>query len=202
MKPVHIGEIFARLLPSVWIKDERTRMSAAAIRQRNSRRDLFKIQVKYNDAIVDPFIGLERQRECGIGKAPLWTTGALLSMLYQPTAVYNAGFSSTTPNPRIAREGLYVDEVLLEQSPVIAIWADIFWVQPGDKLKFLISGPNGETMMSHTATLKKMQARRFAFAGIRRKNEAWPKGPYTGEIRLIRQGEEDEYGVVRVITVN
>jgi len=160
------------------------------------------IQVKHNGEVVDPFIGLERRRECGIGKAPLWTTGALLAMLYQPTAVYNAGFSSTTPNPRIAREGLYVDEVLMEQSPVIALWADIFWVKPGDKLKFLISGPNGETMMSHTTTLKKMHARRFAFAGIRRKDAAWPRGPYTGEIRLIRPGEGDEYSVVRVISVN
>jgi murein DD-endopeptidase MepM/ murein hydrolase activator NlpD len=160
------------------------------------------IQVKYNEQIVDPFAGLGRTKKCGIGKAPLWKTSALLSMLYEPTALYNAGFSSTTPNARIAREGLYGGEVLFKKSPVIALWTDIFWVNQGDKLQFTITGPDGETIMAHTTTLKKKQARRFAYAGINRNEEPWPKGSYTGEIRLIRPGSDEKYKVLKVINVN
>ncbi|MHA1598958.1 MAG: M23 family metallopeptidase, partial [Alphaproteobacteria bacterium] len=70
------------------------------------------LQVKSGDTIVDPFVGLHRDKECGVGKSPLWKTDVLLSFLYKPTAVYNAGFSSTTPNARIAREGLYAEDTL------------------------------------------------------------------------------------------
>ncbi|MBC8267724.1 MAG: M23 family metallopeptidase [Rhodospirillaceae bacterium] len=160
------------------------------------------IQVKHNEQVVDPFAGLGRTKECGIGKAPLWKTSALLSMLYEPTALYNVGFSSTTPNARIAREGLYGGEVLFEKSPVIALWTDMFWVNQGDKLQFIITGPEGQIMLAHTTTLKKKQARRFAYAGINRNEEPWQKGTYTGEIRLIRPGSDEEYSVIKVINVN
>ncbi len=161
------------------------------------------IQVKYNEQVVDPFAGLNRKKKCGIGEAPLWKTSALLSMLYEPTAIYSAGFSSTTPNARIAREGLYGGEVLFQKSPVIALWTDMFWVNPGDKLQFQITGPEGQTIMAHNTTLQRKQARRFAYAGIKRKNDKpWPKGSYTGEIRLIRPGSDEEYSVIRIIDVN
>jgi hypothetical protein len=160
------------------------------------------IQVKYNEQVVDPFAGLGRAKKCGIGKAPLWKTSALLAMLYEPTALYSAGFSSTTPNVRIAREGLYGGEVLFQKSPVIALWTDMFWVNRGDKIQFLITGPEGETLLAHTTTLKRKQARRFAYAGISRKAELWPKGTYTGEIRLIRPGSDEEYSIIKVIDVN
>ena len=161
------------------------------------------IQVKYNEQVVDPFAGLQRKKECGVGEAPLWKTSALLSMLYEPSALYSIGFSSTTPNKRIAREGLYGGDVLFKKSPVIALWVDMFWVNPGDKLLFIITGPEGKTLMAHNTTIKRRGARRFAFAGInRKKGEPWATGPYTGEIRLIRLGAAEEYSVVKTINVN
>tara|TARA_B100001094_G_scaffold254133_1_gene252777 strand:- start:99 stop:1118 length:1020 start_codon:yes stop_codon:yes gene_type:complete len=161
------------------------------------------IQVKYNEKVVDPFTGLLRKKKCGVGEAPIWKTSALLSMLYEPSALYSAGFSSTTPNKRIAREGLYGGEVLFKKSPVIALWVDMFWVNPGDKLLFMITDPEGKTLMAHNTTIKKRMPRRFAFAGInRRKEEPWAKGSYTGEIRLIRQGADEEYSIVKTINVN
>ena len=161
------------------------------------------IQVKYNDKVVDPFTGLSRKKKCGVGEAPLWKTSALLSMLYEPFAIYSAGFSSTTPNKRIAREGLYSGEVLFKKSPVIALWVDMFWVNQGDKLLFKITGPKGKTLMAHNTTIKERRPRRFAFAGINRKKEKpWIKGSYTGEIRLVRQNTNEEYSIVKTINVN
>lgn len=161
------------------------------------------LQVKHNEQVVDPFVGLGRKKKCGVGEAPLWNTNALLSMLYEPSALYSAGFSSTTPNKRIAREGLYGGEILFKKSPVIALWVDIFWVSPGDKLLFIITDPNGKTLMAHNTTIKERRPRRFAFAGItRKKEEPWAKGSYKGEIRLIRLSANEEYSIVKTINVN
>jgi hypothetical protein len=161
------------------------------------------LQVKYNEEVVDPFAGLQRKKKCGVGEAPLWKTSALLSMLYEPSALYSAGFASTTPNKRIAREGLYGGDVLFKKSPVIALWVDMFWVNQGDKLLFMITGPEGKTLMAHNTTIKKSMARRFAFAGINReRGKPWAKGSYTGEIRLIRLGVDEEHSVVKTINVN
>ena len=161
------------------------------------------IQVKHKGKVVDPFAGLLRKKKCGVGEAPLWKTSALLSMLYEPSALYSAGFSSTTPNKRIAREGLYGGELLFKKSPVIALWVDMFWVNPGDKLLFTITGPEGKTLMAHNTTIKERRPRRFAFAGINRnKEEPWARGSYKGEIRLIRQGTDEEYSIVKTINVN
>ncbi len=159
------------------------------------------IQVRYKGKIVDPFAGIDRTKDCGVGKNPLWNASALDAMPYQPTAIYNAGFSSTTPNSRFAREGLYGEELLLDTSPVIALWADMFWVKAGDKVSFLIVGPDGRSLVGHTSVLKKSQARRFVFAGLRRQEKAWVKGTYTGEIRLTRPGTNEEFSVTRVIDV-
>ncbi len=160
------------------------------------------MQVRYNGDIVDPFTGLGRTKDCGVGDNPLWNESALAALTYQPSAIYNAGFSSTTPNPRFAREGLYAEEFLLDTSPVIALWADIFWVNAGDKMTFLITGPDGRALVGHTSVLKKNQARRFVFAGSRRKDKPWPKGTYTGEIRLTRSDTDEEFSVLKFIDVN
>jgi len=160
------------------------------------------MQVKYKGKIIDPFVGLDRTATCGVGENPLWNDQALAAMPYRPSAIFNAGFASTTPNPRFAREGLYGEEYLLDTSPVIALWADMYWVKAGDKVTFLIVGPDGKSLVGHSSVLKKSQARRFVFAGLRRKDNGWTKGAYTGTITLTRPGAEEMISVVRVIDVN
>ena len=160
------------------------------------------LQVRYKGKIVDPFTGIDGKKGCGIGITPLWSAAALAAMPYQPTAVYNAGFASTAPNANAARDGLYTKKFLTDTAPVIALWSDIFRVQVGDKVIFRITDPEGRTIISHTSTLKKSQARRFSFAGRKRKTTTWSKGTYTGEIRLLRPATGEEFVVIRTIDVN
>jgi len=160
------------------------------------------LQVKYKGRIVDPFIGIEGKNGCGVGKSPLWSAAALAAMPYRPTAIYNAGFASAAPNPHFARGGLYAEKFLLDTAPAMALWADMFWIKAGDKMTFLMTGPKGHTVISHAASLKKTQARRFAFAGVRRKGKTWQKGTYTGRISLIRPATGETFSVLRTIDVN
>ncbi len=160
------------------------------------------IQVKYKGVIVDPFTGIDPGNDCAVGRNPLWNKAALKALRYQPTAIFNAGFTASAPNARHARDGRYAEERLLDTSPVMALWADIYWLKPGDKVTFLITGPKGEALVAHTSVLKKAQARRFLFAGKQRKKKAWVKGMYTGEVRLIRPATGEEFAITRKITVD
>ncbi len=144
------------------------------------------IQVKKGTTVVDPFVGLTRREECGLGLRPLWKPGVLARLPYRPSAIYNAGFAAAVPSPDKARNGAYKEGVLPRTAPNLVLWADVFWVRPGDKLAFRIVGPGGETVFDHEIKTDKILARRFAYAGLPRKGEKWPAGTYKGEIRLLR----------------
>ena len=153
---------------------------------------------------IDPFIGLTRQAKCGTGDNPLWKRDVLAGFPYRPTAIYNAGFASTKPDPKAARDGRYRDKALSGQSPALVLWAEIFHVRKGDKLIFDIRGPEGKGLLFFTDTILKNQVRRFAFAGKPQKGGPWPPGVYTGVVRLVREkgprGDE-AFSLVRQVTL-
>lgn len=162
------------------------------------------IQVRKGADIVDPFIGASPAKQCGPGDTPLWKPEVLAALPYESTAIYSAGFSATKPDVRGVRDGKYQEAVLRRDAPALILWADMFWVRTGDTLTFEITGPDGDTFVKRSSTLKKTQARRFGFVGSRRKGSAWPEGVYRGEIRLARKtrvGRPRVFTAVREITI-
>ena len=147
------------------------------------------LTVRLNKQVVDPFAGPGRKKKCGLGPSPLWQKSALKALGGETTALYNAGFSGKRPDPRAARAGLLGGKRLSPKSPALALWADMFWVQAGDKLTFRIFDPSGKAMARRSFPIKKTQARRFVFVGKKRKLKAWPTGTYRGEITLVREGK-------------
>ena len=148
------------------------------------------LQVKQGTTIIDPFIGLARRKPCGPGAQPLWKPSAVALLPYQPTAVYNVGFAIDVPTPEKARNGDYDKVVHPRQAANLVLWADVFWIHPGDKLVFHLIGPKGKSLFTHEVKTSKLQARRFAYAGLPRTGEKWPSGKYKGEIRLVRGGAD------------
>lgn len=161
------------------------------------------IQVAKDGRIVDPFVGLERAAACGLGAHPLWSRDSLAKIPYKPTAVGNVGFAQAVPKQDAARSGLHGDKVLSRRAPVLILWTDIFWVDKGDTLSLRIVGPGGETIVEHASTLDRKQARRFAYAGKKKKGLFWDTGKYTGEVKLARKGEKgpEEYFAVAEIEI-
>jgi len=127
----------------------------------------------------------------------------LAKLDYRPTALYNAGFAAVAPKPDAVRSGLHDDKVLSRQAPALVLWVDIFWVKAGDELSLRILGPDGAAVVEHTSKLDKLQARRLAYAGAKRKKLFWDGGVYRGEIRLVRAGAQgrEEYTTTREITI-
>ncbi len=161
-------------------------------------------QVMHKRKIIDPFVGTGPREDCALGQTPLWKPETLDKLAYRPTALYNAGFAPTAPEPKAMRDGRYRDTVLPRTAPALVLWVDMFWVKAGDTLMLRITGPNGETILKYSKTIPKTQARRYAYAGVRRKTPLWAEGVYRGEIRLVRENGLDgreEYSTTREVTL-
>ncbi|MSO85249.1 MAG: M23 family metallopeptidase [Rhodospirillales bacterium] len=145
-------------------------------------------QVAKNGTVVDPFRGVEPGGEaCGLGTMPLWSAPARVALSpYRPSAIYNGGFTAETPDPAATRRGLHREATASASAPTLIAWADIFWVEAGDRIRVRLFGPNGEILVDNTQSVEKLQARRFTYAGARRKAPAWPVGIYRAEIVVLR----------------
>lgn len=158
------------------------------------------LTVRKGSEIVDPFVGLNRQADCGPGQDPLWKPGVLAKLPYKPTALYSAGFATGKANAKGARDGRYRDKIFSRLVPALVLWVDMFRTRKGDRLIFTINGPNQIKVFQKESLLKKNSARHFASAGTGRKSRQWPPGVYRGEVRLVRPGGE-AYSIVRQITI-
>jgi peptidase M23-like protein len=150
------------------------------------------ITLRHNGNIVDPFVGLERDKKCGLGQAPLWSKDIMTWLDYRPTAIFNLGFAPEKANPKRARNGDYSAAELASDSPALVLWADIFNVRKGDRIVHRIVTPDGRTLVEHTDTAKKNQARRFIFVGKPRRGIKWATGNYSGTVGLIPNGASSE----------
>lgn len=163
------------------------------------------LQVRHGETVVDPFKGPQPGRRCGLGEARLWTAAALERMPYRPTALYTGGFAPTRPSSEGVHEGLYRDAVLPRRSPALILWAEMFHVQPGDRVEMRVAGPDDELLLDYEGTLDKAYARRLVYAGKPRQQLFWKKGTYKGEVVLRRQaapGESPEvWRLERAVTI-
>ncbi len=146
-------------------------------------------QVFRGKQYVDPFTGPEQKIPCRAGSGSLWKKKVLARLPYRPTALYTAGFAGEKASPVKARAGAYNGLALTRMDPAIVLWVDIFNVRKGDKLTFKITAPDGREILDNAIRFGGKAARKFRFAGLRRKAGAWPGGLYKGEVRLDRQGD-------------
>jgi len=148
----------------------------------------FQVTNKDKD-IIDPFVGLKRSKKCGVGKAPLWDAKTLKKTPYQPTAIYNIGFTQFKPDFKAIRAGLYKNKTYSTSVPALVVWAEVFRVKLGDKLIFTIIDSSGQKIHENTLPMKATKAKYVAFSGLKRKASRWPPGAYQGKVTLVR-GEE------------
>lgn len=167
------------------------------------------LSVRKGKTVIDPFIGLigpgGRTKACGPGPAPLWRAKAIKALSRNMTALFNAGFATGAPKPRVARSGLLAATRMPRTIPALVLWVDMYWPEAGDQLRFRISGPDGRPFARRTVTIAKSQARRISFYGKKRKGRPWPAGIYRGEVILSRkkgakgqQGQKETGGALRL----
>jgi len=154
--------------------------------------------VRQRGKVVDPFVGLARNSECGLGPSPLWSGSALQALSVPLTAIYTAGFATNAPKEKTVRRGFFHDKTFSAKAPVLMFWAEVFWVEKGDQVKMTISGPDGEIFAEYANTISKNQARRMMYVGRKRKGLFWSRGKYTGTAMLLRRAERPATAIATI----
>jgi len=148
--------------------------------------------VRHRGRVIDPFVGSLNSSNCKIGISPLWTSSALQDLSQGMTAIFNVGFVSNLGQIQLVREKLSLTrkDKLTRRSSALIIWAEIFWVKPGDMVKLLIQRPDGRVLVDEKKVLTKRQARRIIFSGKKRTDRLWMRGQYRGRV-IIERTEAD-----------
>jgi hypothetical protein len=146
--------------------------------------------VRQGEQVLDPFVGLQREKDCGPGSEPLWRADVMARLGYQPVVLTNAGFATARPEWQQVRRGDYHADSLPVSAPALVLWVEGYWVETGDRVRFELSGPDGAPVVDRTVDLDRGWRRWFQFMGARRPGDAWPAGTYTGEVTLERAGTE------------
>ncbi len=133
---------------------------------------------------VDPFDPSDAAT-CGAGANALWAEAVPL----QPGGFLAAGFSDGIPDFDAIKAGVADAPMLMNSAPALVFWANLFSGRAGDEVQLRIVGPDGSVFHEHTVALERTQAELFRASGRRTPNQGWPRGVYTGEATLSRDGE-------------
>jgi murein DD-endopeptidase len=152
---------------------------------------------RFKGRTVDPFLGLSTHSPCNFSNQPLWDDDLILALTYPLMDIFNAGLSGVVPPKKSILAGRHQKKVLSRQAPYLVVWAHMFRVQKGDRVKIQITGPDGDVISSLESIIKKSQARRFLYSGKKRHNLYWAEGVYKGHISIRRPNEDGpEYMVI------
>jgi len=159
------------------------------------------LTVRRSGEVIDPFTGRPQSAGCGGEEKPLWRSDAHVS--YEEVALYNAGFWDDQPDVEAIRSGRVSDRPLSPTVTALVLWVDVFGVQAGDRVRFRIIGPDGQAILDKEEPVDRTQARRFMFAGQRRRVDAWSSGSYSGQVTLTRMhdGHPMEHSINRTLTI-
>jgi murein DD-endopeptidase MepM/ murein hydrolase activator NlpD len=145
---------------------------------------------KRRGAVVDPFVGVARKNACEAGENALWPRNIVESMPYRQIDIFDMGFSSAKPKDDGLVQGLYDDETLSIRSPRLFLWGRFLHVKKGDRLTYIIKGPDGGEVLNYTNTIEKDEIYRTLHAGVRRPALNWEEGTYYGYIKLVRADDK------------
>jgi murein DD-endopeptidase MepM/ murein hydrolase activator NlpD len=140
--------------------------------------------VRYQDKVVDPFVGRSSVAGCQVSRHALWENAPD----YVPTGLIRAGFSPKPP----AQIELWQGEFRAAKShssemPALIFWVHVFGVLQGDREHFTLINPDQRVMIDQGKYLTKSNRSWVSYAG-RRNTQDHPlaKGIWRGVYQLKR----------------
>lgn len=131
---------------------------------------------------VDPFQP-DGAQSCGDTGNALWRD----SINYVPAGLLSAGVSPDLPGYSAIKAGNAHSKELPASSKALVFWAHFFGPKVGDQIVFQIMGPNS-VFLDQTVEIDRDQARAFRAVGRKLTADSWPKGDYSANIGLWRDG--------------
>ena len=144
-------------------------------------------EVRHYGKPVDPFVGLARSEQCGIGIKPLWNANALKMLAYRQTGMLQSGFAPQAPQLKAVERGDYSSFEFARDVPALTFWVETFGAQAGDRGLVQLFGPDGKVLAEKQETFSRNKARWFGYVGKKRPNGEWPAGEYRGRYQLLRE---------------
>ncbi len=164
------------------------------------------LTVRQGRKVIDPYTGRSMEAGCGAAtQKPLWADGVLASLAYRPSGLLGAGFAPGQPTKDEISDGKFRALEIDSKAPILAFWTEVFGLREGDVEKFRIFDARGKKLVDFTSEpSSRHRARQFRFVAKRRRGNAWPRGRYRGEYRLLRRNGaavEEVLTAERTVTV-
>ena len=158
--------------------------------------------IRYKDRPVDPFVGVDRETDCGPGAAPLWHRDVRKALAYRPPLLTSSGIAARVPEKEDARKGWHRETVVPAHSPSLTLWVDGYWFEPGDRVAFRLEGPDRNIVIDRAFEIGQRRQRWFSFASAPRPFGGWQPGTYRGEVRVQRAGRATDEVIGSEVRVN
>lgn len=139
------------------------------------------LTIRYQNQVVDPFVGVNPNPGCDVDKNPLWEE----SLAYKPTGLIRAGFASKPPEQIELWQGKFRETNIPQNSPAIIFWVHSYGVLKGDVEYFQLKAGNGEIVIEQEKTLEKPYRSWVSFVGKR----TLQRGVWVGTYQLKRDGD-------------
>lgn len=146
------------------------------------------LQVMKDGAWIDPFVGAPGESAtCGGAEAPLWRAELRDTVLDTAPDIVNLGFSSGAPDPDKILAGDY-DGRIGRDSDNLTLWARIYGVKAGDRVRLRLTAPDGTVLADSEAPVPADKIRVDLAIGRDKVGGRWPAGAYRGEVTVSRGG--------------
>lgn len=143
--------------------------------------------VRHGGQKVDPFAVSARDR-CGQAGPVLWSARALEALVYRPTVVLSAGFSTSPSDAPTAFRQLSPPQ-RLTNPPSLILWGNVSGARAGDVEIFRILAPERGVLLQRRNPIMLSRLHRVGFVGLKRPGEGWQPGTYVGAYQLFRGGQ-------------
>jgi hypothetical protein len=143
--------------------------------------------------VIDPFSGPRTNRTCDSPDQSIWHASTEPVLGYRLTEHVKSGYAGRKEDFKPAVYGEIESDVLPDTSPLIISWSTYKGALPGDRMRFLIQGPDGATVGKGTSKpLNRKRARHYFAYILRRPDAPWPAGVYVTRVALVRQQDGAE----------
>jgi len=143
------------------------------------------LSVRYQDQVIDPFVGPEAQAGCQTSKSPLWKS----DLPYQPTGLIRAGFSTQIPELDQLWNGEFADKTLPVNSPAVVFWVHTYGMLKGDQERLQLQDPQGKVVANLNRPVTDSQRTWSGAIGKKGTQQPLRSGRWSGRYQLIR-GEQ------------
>ncbi|MHA7773130.1 M23 family metallopeptidase [Roseibium sp. M-1] len=156
------------------------------------------LAVRHNGEIVDPFLGtVEKTRQraaiCEAGATAvtgqgLWRDPVDPLLKHAKGALIEKGLAGG-PVGTIELETADVT-IAAAKAPALVFYARLINLKKGDRIALKLTGPDGVLAESEGQPLEANKAQWVAYVGRKTRSAGWPAGTYTGEVVLVREGQD------------